>query len=218
MNAPRHHPPEELLFDYATGACGEALGLVVATHLALCPGCRRDVAMLDQLGGELVDELSHDGEEPAGLASLKASLDSEAPVARAERVDVPDELLVYPEPLRSYMAPGGEIRWTRRLPGFRYRDLDVHLHGLPLRVTVLHGGLTVPKHTHRGLELNLVLHGGFSDRGDDYLRGDVAVGDPSVAHHLDIHRGEECILLSANEQRLVPLTTIGGLLSKLFDV
>jgi putative transcriptional regulator len=220
MSTPRHHPPEELLFDYANGACGEGIGLLVATHLALCPACRDDVAMLEQLGGELLDDSDGHARVEAELEALRDSLAAASASAgeRPRPAVIAPELLVYPEPLRSYMAPSGKLSWTRKLPGFRYRDLDVALNGVPLRVSVLHGGLTIPTHTHNGLELNLVLHGGFSDRGDDYLRGDVAVGDRSVTHHLDIHRGEDCILLAANEERLVPMTTLGGVLSKLFGV
>ena len=38
----RHHPDDELLLDYASGALGEAESLVIATHMALCPICRRN--------------------------------------------------------------------------------------------------------------------------------------------------------------------------------
>ena len=32
-----HHPNEETLLDYASGALGEAWSVAVATHLAVCP-------------------------------------------------------------------------------------------------------------------------------------------------------------------------------------
>ena len=32
-----HHPSEELLLDYATGALDEGWSIALATHLALCP-------------------------------------------------------------------------------------------------------------------------------------------------------------------------------------
>ncbi|MDU6140171.1 zf-HC2 domain-containing protein, partial [Bradyrhizobium sp.] len=38
-----HHPPEDLLADYATGALDEAEQLVVGVHVADCPRCRRFV-------------------------------------------------------------------------------------------------------------------------------------------------------------------------------
>jgi len=59
-----HHPSEELLFDYASGAISEAWGLSVATHLAFCSECRDKVAEIEAIGGCLLDglELDHKGE------------------------------------------------------------------------------------------------------------------------------------------------------------
>lgn len=218
MTAPRHHPPEALLVDYASGAAPEAIALLVATHLALCPRCRDDVDLLERIGGALLEEI------PALPMAQAALLDAKDQAARARphrlepRRPVPDDLLMFPEPLRAYLAPKGEVKWTLAMPGFRYCELDVQYGGVPVRVSSLAGGFSVPRHTHEGLELNLVLHGGFTDRGDDYLRGDVAVGDATVTHHLDIHRGESCVLLAVNEHKLVPTTLAGRILTRLLPM
>ena len=36
-----HHPGEELLLDYASGAAQEGVALIVAAHLCFCPACRQ---------------------------------------------------------------------------------------------------------------------------------------------------------------------------------
>ena len=51
-----HHPSPELLLDYAAGSLPEAVSLAVATHLALCPDCRRTVSEAEALGGGLLAE------------------------------------------------------------------------------------------------------------------------------------------------------------------
>ena len=51
MIPPRHHPPETLLLEYATGALREAQALSLATHLAYCPACRWQAERLDELIG-----------------------------------------------------------------------------------------------------------------------------------------------------------------------
>ena len=44
---PAHHPGDEHLLDYASGAAPHGLSLLVATHLTLCPECRRKVDAME---------------------------------------------------------------------------------------------------------------------------------------------------------------------------
>ena len=60
---PVHHPSEARLLDYASGALPEPMALLIATHLALCPACRRTVAELEAVGGALLEALPP---EPVG--------------------------------------------------------------------------------------------------------------------------------------------------------
>ena len=50
----RHHPGDELLLSYASGAANEAVSLLVASHLALCASCRAAVAGAEAAGGSLL--------------------------------------------------------------------------------------------------------------------------------------------------------------------
>ena len=69
-----------LVMDYACGALDESLSLLMAAHLTLSPEARRRMAMLDCLGGALMDECC----EPVAmlehsLQSVLGRLDSCAP-------------------------------------------------------------------------------------------------------------------------------------------
>jgi len=55
--APDHHPSDERLLEYASGAAPEPIALLVATHLALCPACRHVTAELEAVGGALLETL-----------------------------------------------------------------------------------------------------------------------------------------------------------------
>ena len=79
MTPPKHHPPETLLLEYATGALREAQAVAVATHLAYCPACRTQAQHLDELGGVLLDTLPPEPLPPDALSALIARLD-EAPL------------------------------------------------------------------------------------------------------------------------------------------
>jgi putative transcriptional regulator len=50
--------------------------------------------------------------------------------------------------------------------------------------------------------LTLVLAGGFSDASGHYLKGDVAVADPSVDHRPVADAGADCLCLAVTDAPL----------------
>ena len=203
MNLPTHHPGDALLMDYASGGLGEGPALVVASHMTLCPGCRCAVSELEALGGALLDDIEPDALSPDCLDRLMARLDEEGdapppPVRRTAAAGAAaapgrgEPLL--PEPLRSYVGGCVEsLRWRPLLPGIRAAEVPLTVGSAQLiRIA---GGVAVPQHSHDGMELAMVLQGGFSDRYGHYLRGDVAVGDDTVDHRPVADR-EGCLCLS----------------------
>lgn len=204
MSGLHHHVPGDQLVAYAAGTVPEGLGLLIATHLALCPGCRSVDDLLNAVGGAL---LPH-GIEPVApdlLARTLARLDEPAPVAPTatpQRADLPP----LPEPLRSVV---GDRPWRFIAPGIRAIELPVRLGDQPVVLTRLTGPLRVPNHGHRGVEAQLVLAGGYSDGKDHFERGDVHWVDASVDHFIDIDPVTPCITLLAKDARLVQ-HTFGG--------
>jgi putative transcriptional regulator len=63
-------------------------------------------------------------------------------------------------------------------------------------------GTALPRHTHRGTEMILVLSGGFRDRGQQFLRGDVAISDEAVEHRQLIDEDGGCVCLSVTDAPL----------------
>lgn len=205
--APHHHPGEDLLLAYASGTADQATSLILATHLALCPICRAEVQRLEALGGALLEQ-----QEAAALPSMLLDrvldrLDAEPaapiplPTAR-RRAD--GKAPVLPEPLRSYIGGDVEtIRWSRPMPGLLEADVPVVAKGARVRMMRIRGGTGMPQHTHHGNELTLVLSGGFSDETGHFLRGDLAVTDPSIDHRpVADDDGEDCICLAVTDAPL----------------
>ncbi|MGF7173294.1 ChrR family anti-sigma-E factor [Azospirillum doebereinerae] len=211
MSLPSHHPGDTLLIDYAGGGLCEGAALVVATHTAYCPGCRRMVGEMEAVGGALLDGIEPDETlSPDGLEALFARIDREEagrpprppcqPAARPTAADAPRPLI--PEPLRSYLG-GGDLesrRWRFLQPGIRCIDLKAGPN-VTTRLVRMKGGVAVPQHTHGDMELTVVLDGGFSDELGSFQPGDVAIGDPSIDHR-PVSDPEGCLCLA---------TTIGGL-------
>jgi putative transcriptional regulator len=202
---PTHHPPEDVLVAYASGSAPEPVSLVVSTHLALCWGCRDVVDQLEAVGGELLGDI-----EPAFVpdALLDAVLARVAepvlPEVRRPPASVPTLL---PEPLRSYVPD--PIPWKTLVPGIQKYDLPLVYGSEHVVLTRLRGGVTVPAHGHRGPELQLVLSGGFTDREQHFVRGDIQVADPDLVHGLRIDAGEPCVTLLVRDARLVQHTLAG---------
>jgi putative transcriptional regulator len=201
-----HHPNEEFLLDYSTGALAEAWSLAIATHLALCPLCRRRVAELEAIGGELVERMT-----PVPLAAgtfddvmsrLGADADEvEEPIVRPATSGGPRPIL--PQPLRDYV--GGDIddlEWQRL--GFGAEQLLVPMDSgtATARLLRIPAGRPVPTHTHQGLEFTLVLSGAFSDATGSFATGDLQEADETLEHQPRADVGEDCICLAVTDAPL----------------
>lgn len=190
---------DELLAAHAAGRLPPPLSLAVATHLALCPPSRERYRSLETVGGVLLDRL-----EPVPLASdawdrLCARLEEQP----RERIEVPRAqplpacpLHRIPQPLRDLLpASLDELRW-RRLGHAAAAELDTVPDG-GYRTTLIRvdAGRRFPRHTHGGLELILVLEGGFRDESGRYRRGDLQIADASVEHQPIAEEGEDWLWL-----------------------
>jgi putative transcriptional regulator len=210
-----HHPGEELLLAHASGAADEAVSLIVATHLALCPQCRGRVATMESLGGAILSDIHPERVSDSALQSVMARLDS-APVEKpAPRAALAGPFAA-PEPLRSYLgADLDRVRWTKVGPGIAYRPL---FRRGPARAQLIRSrpGRGVGHHSHGGEEFTLVLTGGFTDTTGHYLRGDLQSTDPSVLHRPLADDGEDCIVLAVSDAPLRFRNAAVGLLGKIF--
>jgi putative transcriptional regulator len=194
-----HHPEDDLLLAYASGASDEATALVIATHLAFCAQCRGQVDLMETIGGGLLENLPPAPLDQTAFAATVARLDSAPPYQRPARTPSRDGT---PEPLRSYL--GGDlssVRWRRMGPRLAY--LPLFRRG-SISAKLLRGapGTEVGAHTHRGLEMTMVLKGGFTDATGNYGPGDLQVADGSLRHSPIADAGEDCINLAVTTASL----------------
>ena len=199
-----HHPNYEFLLDYSSGAMGESWSLAIATHLALCPDCRRTIRDLEAIGASLLEGLSS---TPLSVKSSNAIL------SRLSMDTVSSENTPYivesgvapvlPEPLRRYA--GGDIKdlqWQRLGLGAYQCHIPTDDEGISARLLRIPAGKLVPAHTHGGLELTLVLCGAFSDATGCYARGDLQEADETLEHQPHATVGEDCICLAVTDAPL----------------
>ena len=205
----RHHPGEELLLDYASGAADEGVALIVATHLCFCADCRRTVAVAEAAGGALMEETAPLRE--GALDAVLARLDDAPPVpAPSPSRDGK------PSPLRPYLGGDlSDVRWRGMGPKLAFANL---FRRGATRVRLLKGapGADTGAHGHRGLEYTLVLAGGFSDETGAYAPGDLQVATPQTLHNPKADPGEPCINLSVTTAPLRFGAIIPRIAGKLF--
>ena len=211
---PTHHPGDDHLISYAAGALEEPVALVVATHLALCPRCRKDVERLEAVGGALLEEQEAVAVEKTALERTLARLD-EAPL-EPERPRHREPATVdahLPSPLRDYLGGGLDRLDWKSHKNFDEAELLSEIPGFRTRLMRIKSGTAMPAHTHQGSELTLVLAGGFSDELGHFLRGDVAEADASVRHQPVADPGEDCLCLAVTDAPLRLTGPVGRLLN-----
>jgi len=198
-----HHLDDDMLLQYAAGTLAEGWSVAVATHLALCPACRSKLSVLESVGGYFIDsEIANDTNVSRDWECLKAEIDA----GKIDKV-VPikkrsDSDRTYPEPLRTYIDAAGGLRWRTLGRGAAQMIIPTGDETATLRLLKIPAGQPVPEHSHRGVELTLVLDGSFSDEVSTFARGDIEMADDSLMHQPKADAGKDCICLAVTEAPL----------------
>jgi len=195
-----HHPDSSTLMSFAAGALEEALSAVVAAHAVMCEDCRKELRLMDGLGGAVM----------SGIANAK--LADEAPVAVSAAEGV--HRLRAPELSPNKNAGAAAETISRVLRGdlsrVRWRRLGIGVWHMPLtlsdrgrgdlRLIKVAPGLAMPDHGHGGAELTFILDGSYTDKIGTFAHGDIADLDEDVEHMPVADRKTGCMCLIASER------------------
>ncbi|MBR0788098.1 cupin domain-containing protein [Bradyrhizobium manausense] len=206
-----HHPPEDLLADFAAGRLDEADRLVVGVHAAQCPRCRRFIAAIEQLAGAALEQAAPVTMADDAFATIMAAIDEPeaAPVPALSRPvpllddDLPEILLRCRFGKSRRVAPGVKMQ-PIVLPGAGQSRAFL-LWSAP--------GTRMLEHSHTGTELTLVLKGSFSHQGGDFRPGDFDFGDGEVDHQPIVGNDMPCLCLVAMSGDLQMRGWLGRLIS-----
>lgn len=198
-----HHPDDSTILVYAAGAVTEGFSLVLAAHMQYCPSCRLRMAEAEAVGGELLADLPPERMSAGGFANvwerIQANPATEPPTPPGA---ISKDGL--PAVLAPYLSGGlKSIGWHSLVPGIRQHLLKGVDSGRgSVRLLSIAPGITIPRHTHGGGELTLVLKGSYVDEIGLFQSGDLADLDPSVEHQPVADADEPCICLTATDERL----------------
>jgi len=203
---PVHHLTDEILLDYSAGSLDEAMSLMVASHLTLCPVCRARVARNEALGGVMLQDMAPEDMEDDALDSIMSRLDSSdsggMPMIRQGRLtDSANDNPVLPRVVQKYL--GGDVNgiaWKRVGMGVETAEIALSGSGKSgsgrraflLRVPA---GKAVPQHTHTGTEVVMMLQGSYTDEIGHFGIGDVAISDQEIDHSPMAGPEADCVCL-----------------------
>jgi len=198
----RHHPSGDLLASYAAGGLDAGATLVVGSHVEVCAECRSEISLLNGVGGMLLAKL-----EPVSLSegalerALKRLGDDRAPQrAPAPR---PRFLNGFEIPKRLQSQQIGAKLWLA--PGIWFAPVKAE-HETETCTYLIYGAKnkTLPKHTHPGRELTVVLHGAYTDELGHFATGDFAEADDSISHAQIVSPDGECLCLISSDGAMKP--------------
>ena len=211
-----HISVDDLLLAHAAGRLPEPVGLVVATHLALSPERQSVYREYEALGGAMLEDLRPaalsagafdrllsrlDGEGDAIQVAAKPSPRATKGLAgkKAKRSAVDSSI---PAPLRDYVDGHlDDLPW-KHYGAVSEASLPLDETTYRVRLIVLKAGRSVPKHTHDGQEITVVLKGAFNDGIGRYGRGDISIADAHVDHQPMAEANEDCLCLTVTDAPL----------------
>jgi len=190
------HLDDSTLMSFAAGSLPEALAVVAAAHLAVCPRCRNEVATMELLGGALLNALpaaAMRGPVPA-VPEIERNVEAARPAAAQGRASLAE----VPAPLARLIGNDLDaLRWRWVAPGSWLRHVPIG-HGR-LHLFKCSREVTLPEHGHEGSEITMVLRGTISDSTGFYRAGDVCDIDDSI-EHAPVAGTEGCICVVAQDR------------------
>lgn len=205
----RHHPPFDLTVDYATGVAGEGTALAVAAHASLCSACATQIRDIEAIGGALLDDIEPEPVSQDLLTTLMNRLDEELAPERTLAVADAETRKVIPPPLLPYVGTGlDKLPW--RSVGRLFQEFRLPLASRNVKASLmkLRPGSLMPRHTHRGQEITLVLAGGYRDGDEQFLRGDFSMKGSGDLHQPVVDDDGPCLCLAVLD---APLKLTGAL-------
>ncbi|MEZ8101587.1 ChrR family anti-sigma-E factor [Vibrio bivalvicida] len=193
-----YHPQTSMLQAYVQGMLDDVSAFTIATHIESCPKCRQMVQHFEaQCGEELFNESIDSTQGLDSMFEQIVSLEQNCEPLRPPRLPTFIEVNG-----KNFRLPLSLTRFRDRISEWKNYGGKVYSASIDIseqaRVNLMYiaEDVTIPQHTHKGLESTLVLHGGFSDEEVHYQVGDYLLKDGSVKHSPFTRQGEDCLCLT----------------------
>jgi putative transcriptional regulator len=190
MVKPSVHPQIEenyhaLMLAYAAGVLNQAQSLAVAVHMAMSPQARQIVRQCEAIGAALMEcECEPQAMRGNALDNVLAKIDAapkQPPRPRAH-VMLPPEIRIPLSLLDRVACRPCQPQWKRVFTGLHICDLPLECRESRVQFIKGQPSAKMPAHTHRTMEITLVLDGAYEDEMGLHRRGDLVVLDADDDH------------------------------------
>lgn len=188
-----HHPDTRLLSEFSAGTLPLAQSACVSVHLNYCEHCERQHQRLQEVGASMFDKLAPAQVEDSLLDSVLSRLDEPEPLSFSKECSAEQGT----PPLMQRLMAGDyeDLDWDRVNSALQISHVRTGDPSHEFSLYHIKAGGSVPRHTHRGTELTVVLEGSFSDEEGVYQRGDFLMRDAEHVHTPTATQTTDCICL-----------------------
>lgn len=204
---PSQHPKDDVLIEYASGTLWHEMSVLVAAHATVCPICREQIRLHEDISGALLETQKLQPETATlDLAEIEARRARSAAAGRIAPPVLDDTEGIFPRPLSRFIV--------EETGSTHFADLDWHVYGFGIERAILTSGpsgvrsrilrcqpeAVFPTHGHGSDEFSLVLQGALSDRNERYEAGDVQHVSREVSHAPIAEDGDICLVFVVSEE------------------
>lgn len=205
---------DALMAHYVAGSLPEPARVLVAAHLEMKPDNRLMVHDLDRLAGEALELVS-----PSAISDragrLSAIFGSPSPLPDLPQLSEEAKGAVLPKAVRDFLGfDVADVPWRTKLPGLKEYSLG-DIDGCEVSLMWIRAGRALPAHTHRGVELTLVIDGAYTDIRGRFGPGDISIADDSLDHRPIAEKDRPCIAFAVTD---APIKLTGSLTQLIGDL
>lgn len=181
-----HDNYRNLLMRYAAGNLDSAQNLIVSAHLQISSSGQTQMGIIDSIGGCLLEnqcipEAMSENSLDNVLKNIDSMVTGNNPIIKTHGNDYEESL--FPDNLLNIINNNqSDIRWNNVYPGFKSHDIDLNCKSSSSRLMKAEPGAKSPDHSHKGLEITLILDGALIDGDHAFKRGDLIVVDDQIHH------------------------------------
>lgn len=210
-----HHPTKELLTAHIAGELPASMSAAISMHAELCSACQSELNSLTDKTAHAafaIESSSHNSatnnthaSEYENNTAAHSSYEFDALIAAITSDETQDVMLAYQDVKisvkgESYRLPRAihtmELgKWSSlgKISRSRLPFNEGQYHASLLKIDA---GGAVPKHTHKGFEVTVLLDGSFQDELGEYHEGDFIMLDSEHEHAPITDNGCLCYTVS----------------------
>ncbi len=190
------HPDSGWLMDYACGHLSAAFDIVIATHLLGCASCRADLQLAERLAADVMLNASALAPQLVAddiLSNTRSTPDmpgwrpSGSVTSAPDLAAVASNYLSLGEPALRWRGVGGGVAVAKLRSG----------EGDRLWLLRAQPGAVLPRHSHSGSELTVVLQGAYVIDEQVFGVGSLEDADEDITHQPIVTTRGECLCLAA---------------------